>query len=226
MMVSAVPPQSHGKSDSMDSDPDLLASLRRAGLEDWYSKFVSFGYETAEDVRGMNEHDMKEIGLQSGHRIRLMRAFGLQRMTVCTAQAQMKKDTQDWDDQTSPPQCQQPSCKSPADWDDLPSPATIAARRNRQQSCMQPQCQQPSCKSPAVMKCQKCGKLICLVHQTNIMETEKIGNTTVRRNLVGCEECRFATGNWEDCKKSAALAWGFAVIVGGIIMFSVISSSQ
>eukprot|EP00435_Cladocopium_sp_Y103_P054827 s1277_g18.t1 len=191
MMVSAVPPQSHGKSDSMDSDPDLLASLRRAGLEDWYSKFVSFGYETAEDVRGMNEHDMKEIGLQSGHRIRLMRAFGLQRMTVCTAQAQMKKDTQDWDDQTSPPQCQQPSCKS-----------------------------------PAVMKCQKCGKLICLVHQTNIMETEKIGNTTVRRNLVGCEECRFATGNWEDCKKSAALAWGFAVIVGGIIMFSVISSSQ
>ena len=47
---------------------ELLELLRSAGLEEWYSKFLSFGYETVEDVRRMDEHCIQEIGLHGEHR--------------------------------------------------------------------------------------------------------------------------------------------------------------
>ena len=56
-------------------ESELLKLLRSAGLEEWHSKLLSFGYETVDDVRCMDEHCMEEIGLRGGHRIRLERVL-------------------------------------------------------------------------------------------------------------------------------------------------------
>ena len=52
-------------------DSELLKLLRSAGLEEWYSKFLSLGCVTIEDLRHMDERRMDEMGLRAGHRIRL-----------------------------------------------------------------------------------------------------------------------------------------------------------
>ena len=96
----SVPPQGVGASQQAPADP-LLELLCRAGLEDWHAKFLSFGYESVEDLTAMDVAAMEEIGLKGGHRIRLERVLG----KPVKAKVAMEPAV------VRVPQCQEEGCK-------------------------------------------------------------------------------------------------------------------
>ena len=96
----SVPPQGVGASQQAPADP-LLELLCRAGLEDWHAKFLSFGYESVEDLTAMDVAAMEEIGLKGGHRIRLERVLGKPVKAKVTMEPAV----------VGVPQCQEEGCK-------------------------------------------------------------------------------------------------------------------
>ena len=68
---------------------ELLKLLEMADLEEWHSKFLCYGYDTVEDVKLMNEEDMKEIGLESWQRFRLKLNLPKKASSKCTKQTRV-----------------------------------------------------------------------------------------------------------------------------------------
>ncbi|CAK9012319.1 unnamed protein product [Durusdinium trenchii] len=85
-------------------ESELLKLLRSAGLEEWHSKLLSFGYETVDDVRCMDEHCMEEIGLRGGHRIRLERVLPNTVVKLTVPQPKLEIHS------LRPPLCQEGDC--------------------------------------------------------------------------------------------------------------------
>lgn len=102
--VNEVLPEVHGAAE----ESELLKLLQNAGLEEWYSKFLAFGYETVEDVQGMDERCMEEIGLRGGHRIRLERVLQSQAGKPTQAHTTTARPE---NIHSQPPLCQQGNCK-------------------------------------------------------------------------------------------------------------------
>ncbi|CAK9005378.1 unnamed protein product [Durusdinium trenchii] len=87
-------------------DSELLKLLRSAGLEEWYSKFLSLGCVTIEDLRHMDERRMDEMGLRAGHRIRLDGVLPTPKTTPRLAAQELESP--------QPPLCQEENCKQMA----------------------------------------------------------------------------------------------------------------
>ena len=97
----SVPPQGFGANQEGPADP-FLELLCSAGLDDWHAKFLSFGYESVEDLAAMDVAGMEEIGLKGGDRIRLERVLGRPVKAQVTEAEPVIPEI---------PQCQEPGCK-------------------------------------------------------------------------------------------------------------------